>query len=239
MPVDMKSWAEQLREEGALRARREVVALLLHERFGSAPDELEEQLADLDTAALDALLVRIIHVASVEEIMAGVGEARDRRGSVQERSSPRSVRWQSKAEIDAETAAWLLQRTVDHIEQDTQHGKLLVEASRRQEKREELIRAVEERFGAVPADLSARLAYRDQPTIESLAEHLGEVATLEQFMARVPAKVLSTKDGGITMGELEQRWAEDTIASYVGNVAVEEAVARYRRAREVEGRGAS
>jgi hypothetical protein len=57
----------------------------------------------------------------------------------------------------------------------------------------------------VPADLCARLAYRDQPAIDTLVKQLGQVSTLEEFMARVPVKVLSRRDGGIMMGELEQR----------------------------------
>jgi hypothetical protein len=232
MPVDVQSWAARLIEQGALRARQQVVALLLHERFGNVPADLEEQLTDLDGAALDALLVRIIHVPSTEAFMAEVRGARDQLDGAQGPSGRRGARWLSKAEIDAETAAWLLQRTVEHIEQDTGQGRLFVEASTRREKREALIRQVEARFGTVPTDLRSRLAYRDQPTLDALTEHLGQAATLEAFMARVPVKVLSRKDGGITMGELEQRWAEDSMAVYTGNTAVQEAIARYRLARE-------
>ncbi len=124
---------------------------------------------------------------------------------------------------------------VEAIDRGTMWGKQLLEARARLETRLALIHQVEARFGAVPEDLQARLAYRDQATIDALTEHLCNAATLDAFMAGVPVKVLSQKDGGMTMGELEDRLTDDTIAFCWGEPTVEEAVARYRRARATEG----
>jgi hypothetical protein len=57
-------------QQGILRGKREAVVRLAHERFGTAPVDLEERLAGLDETALDRLLVRVVRVSSVEELVA-------------------------------------------------------------------------------------------------------------------------------------------------------------------------
>jgi hypothetical protein len=136
----MKSWGERLIEQGARRARREVAALLLRERFGNVPADLEEQLADVDGATVDTLLVRLIHASSVDEFMAGVQEARQQLQRTQGRSGRSRATRQGTPEMEAELAAWMLLRTVEHIDQDTQQGRLLIEASIRRDKRLALTR---------------------------------------------------------------------------------------------------
>ncbi len=124
----MKSWAERLREEGAVRARREVAALLLRERFGGVPADLEERLSGLDSATLDSVLVRLIHVSSVEEFKAAIQEARRRRDRMQTRSGPRAAGQEGAPRVDTGGATRIL---VEAIDQRTPWGGLLAEASRR------------------------------------------------------------------------------------------------------------
>jgi hypothetical protein len=63
---------EQGIQEGVLRGKRQTVIRQTQERFGTIPAGLEERLAGLDEATLDGLLVRIVHVASADELMAGL-----------------------------------------------------------------------------------------------------------------------------------------------------------------------
>ena len=69
-----QTWSERLIEQGIqqgmLRGKRETVIRLARERFGTTPAGLEDRLDDLDEATLDGLLVRLIQVASVDELMA-------------------------------------------------------------------------------------------------------------------------------------------------------------------------
>jgi hypothetical protein len=48
------------------------VIRLTRERFGTVPADLEERLVGPDEATLDDLLVRLVHVASADELMAGL-----------------------------------------------------------------------------------------------------------------------------------------------------------------------
>jgi hypothetical protein len=48
------------------------VTRLVRSRFGETPGDLESRLADLDEVALDALIDRVLQVASADELLAGL-----------------------------------------------------------------------------------------------------------------------------------------------------------------------
>jgi hypothetical protein len=68
------TWADQYVkqgiEQGALRAKREMLASLVRVRFGTVPVNLETRLANLDEKALDRMGERVVQVASLEEFLA-------------------------------------------------------------------------------------------------------------------------------------------------------------------------
>jgi len=74
------TWADRMRqqgreqgiEQGALRAKREIVVRLASNRFGALPDEAQTRLAAADGAALDRLLDRLLQTSTLDQWLAGL-----------------------------------------------------------------------------------------------------------------------------------------------------------------------
>jgi hypothetical protein len=65
------TWADRMRGEGRVEGRVEALLLLLRERFGAVPDPVAARIRAIsDPAALDALLVRALHVEHPDELFA-------------------------------------------------------------------------------------------------------------------------------------------------------------------------
>jgi hypothetical protein len=60
---------EQGIQQGILRGKRETIVRQARERFGTIPAGIEERLVAMDEATLDGLLVRVLHVASVDDLL--------------------------------------------------------------------------------------------------------------------------------------------------------------------------
>ena len=61
--------AQQWQAEAALQTRRQDLVLLLEERFGSLPEDLQRQIEGIDDLQrLQAALRQVVHVKSLEEL---------------------------------------------------------------------------------------------------------------------------------------------------------------------------
>jgi hypothetical protein len=65
-------WADRLIHQGALRAKRESLLLLVRARFGEVPAGMEERLASLDESALNSQTERAATAATIDELLAGL-----------------------------------------------------------------------------------------------------------------------------------------------------------------------
>jgi hypothetical protein len=64
----MNLWKIEAKKEGKLEGKLNALLLVLRDRFGALPTELENRLSEIqDEVVLDSLLVRAIHVDTLDE----------------------------------------------------------------------------------------------------------------------------------------------------------------------------
>lgn len=80
MELSELTWADKLlrkgreegREEGELRAKREIVTRVARSKFGTIPDDLDTRLSGADVATLDRLVDRVVLVTTLDEFLEGL-----------------------------------------------------------------------------------------------------------------------------------------------------------------------
>jgi hypothetical protein len=71
--LDYYAWRDQMREEGAIRAKRDNILIVLQARFTTVPEELRVRINAMATfAELDRLLIQAATAASLDVVRAAL-----------------------------------------------------------------------------------------------------------------------------------------------------------------------